>query len=72
MITIVVQAPARNNGRSTSRLFKARVEAEQRTLCASEQPFLDGARELIERGYDPGELLVMRHEGADEINYWSE
>jgi hypothetical protein len=30
----------------------------------SHQPFLDGARELLQRGYDPETILVMRHAGS--------
>jgi hypothetical protein len=33
-------------------------------LCNSRQPFLDAARRLIEQGYDPATMLVMRHAGS--------
>lgn len=32
-------------------------------ICTSKQPLLDGARELLRRGYDPATLLTSRHEG---------
>jgi hypothetical protein len=66
MITIIARRSLATNSRSTS-WFETRVEGEGATLCISHHPFLDGARELIERGYDPGELLVMHHEGADTV-----
>jgi hypothetical protein len=32
-------------------------------ICTSHQPLLDGARELLRRGFDPATLLTMRHAG---------
>jgi hypothetical protein len=34
-------------------------------LCCSRQPFVDSARVLIQSGWDPAAMLVMRHAGAD-------
>jgi hypothetical protein len=42
-----------NSGR-----FEARLEGGE-LLCVSRQPFLDGARELLARGADPDDQLVM-------------
>ncbi|WP_336486483.1 hypothetical protein [Methylobacterium nigriterrae] len=33
-------------------------------LCTVRQPFFDGARELLRRGYSPDTLLTMRHQGS--------
>jgi hypothetical protein len=33
-------------------------------VTGSKQPLVDGARELLARGFDPGMLLTMRHEGS--------
>jgi hypothetical protein len=38
-------------------------------VCTSRQPFLDGARELVRRGYDPTLLLTTRHEGKGYDNF---
>jgi hypothetical protein len=46
--------------------YRAYVEAEQEPLCVSRQPFLDGARKLLERGHDRRTMLVMRWAGAKE------
>jgi hypothetical protein len=44
------------------------AEFEGRPLCTSTQPFLDGARKLLEMGYPPESEVVMQHRGAAE---WS-
>ena len=38
-------------------------------ICISRQPFLDGARELLRRGYDPALLLTTRHVGKAYDNF---
>jgi hypothetical protein len=47
--------------------FEARLEGNARVLCVSHQPFVDAARVLVDRGYDPTEILEMRHEGSETI-----
>jgi hypothetical protein len=49
--------------------FQARLERSNEVLVKnSRQPFLDAARVLVERGYDPGVLLVMKHLGSDTVS----
>jgi hypothetical protein len=43
--------------------FEARWQ--DRILCRSRQPFLDGARALLALGLPPETVLVMRHAGSD-------
>ncbi len=47
--------------------FEARLEGNDRILCVSHQPFVDAARVLVDQGYDPTEILEMRHEGSPTI-----
>ena len=45
--------------------FSARVQSTGApVITGSKQPFADGARELLARGFDSGMLLTMRHEGS--------
>jgi hypothetical protein len=58
---IVVATPAqRGAGR-----FEARLDGHDRVLCVSQTPFFDAARELFAQGYDPNDLLMLRHGGSD-------
>jgi hypothetical protein len=44
--------------------FTARRESTGELIVAStRQPLVDGARELLSRGFDPATPLTMRHEG---------
>ena len=44
--------------------FTARLESTGDLIVAgTRQPLVDGARELLARGFDPAVLLTMRHEG---------
>jgi hypothetical protein len=36
-------------------------------VSSSRQPFVDAARVLIEKGYDPTVMLMMKHAGSDVI-----
>src|SRR5262249_47617787 len=56
-ITPASRVTATRNGR-----FHATLNGE--LLTTSRQPLLDGARELLERGYDPNTRIVMRHDGS--------
>jgi hypothetical protein len=47
--------------------FEARLEGSTRILCVSHQPFVDAARVLVDDGYDPTEILTMRHVGSETI-----
>ena len=38
-------------------------------ICQSDQPLLDGARELLKRGYDPERLLTCQHEGSAHASF---
>jgi hypothetical protein len=42
-------------------VFAAKIDG--RLICQSRTPFCTSARLLIERGYAPGAILVMRHAG---------
>lgn len=42
--------------------FEARLD--DRLICISHQPLLDGARALAAEGIDPENQIAMRHEGA--------
>jgi hypothetical protein len=45
--------------------FTARLESTGELLVANtRQPLVEGARELLARGFDPGTPLTMRHEGS--------
>lgn len=58
---IVVATPApRGAGR-----FEGRLDGHDRVLCVSRTPFFDAARELLAQGYDPNDLLMLRHAGSD-------
>jgi hypothetical protein len=44
--------------------FTGRPESTGEVIVANtRQPLVDGARELLARGFDPGTPLTMRHEG---------
>ena len=44
--------------------FAARLEStSEEIVCSSRQPLVDGARELLARGFDPATPLTMRMEG---------
>jgi hypothetical protein len=43
--------------------FLATLENTGEFVVRSHQPLVDGARELLARGFDPATLLTMRHEG---------
>jgi hypothetical protein len=48
--------------------FQAKLQHTDEVLVQnSRQPFLDGARVLVLRGYDPGALLVMKHLGSGTV-----
>jgi hypothetical protein len=57
---IIVTPTARRPGRYDARLGDGRV-----VVTASKQPFVDAARRLIDLGYEPTTVLVMRHAGSD-------
>lgn len=50
-----------------ARLWEARLNGA--LLCISRQPFYDGARELLRRGYDPETPLNLRHEGGEHDSF---
>ena len=56
-ITLTVCEGERRNG-----VFDCRIDG--RYLCSSPSPFIDGARHLLARGYDPAARVVMRHAGS--------
>jgi hypothetical protein len=43
--------------------FLATLESTGEFVVRSHQPLVDGARELLARGYEPTTPLTMRHEG---------
>jgi hypothetical protein len=56
-VRLIVKETESRRGR-----FYARLEASSRPLVISRQPFLDGARLLLEAGVDPDVRIVSRHE----------
>lgn len=44
--------------------YRATLQWDASLLCVSRVPFLDAARVLLGRGYDPQTKLIMRHEGS--------
>jgi hypothetical protein len=58
-VVIITAAPLGRPG-----YFQARFSA--RVLCAATRiPFLDGARRLLELGYEPDTIIVLRHADSD-------
>ena len=58
--------------------FIATLEHSAEFVVLSDQPLADGARLLIERGFDPDELITMRMAGHDydsfdpsPLSYWA-
>lgn len=57
--------------------FIARLDGE--FVCQSHQPIVDGARELLKRGFDPSLAMTARHDGkafdsfaAHSVGAWAE
>jgi hypothetical protein len=44
------------------------AHVDDRYLLTSPQPFLDGARALLDQGYDPGRRLLMCRAGREQID----
>ena len=59
-LKIIVTPAPRGAGR-----FEARLDGHDRVLCVSRTPFFDAARKLLAQGYDPDDLLMLRHAGSD-------
>jgi hypothetical protein len=59
---ILVITPAPKPGR-----FLGYVRDE--LIVTSRQPFLDGARALLTRGYDPATPYNMRHANSDALSF---
>jgi hypothetical protein len=58
-LIVTPEADAEKGGR-----FTGRLESTGETIATNtKQPLVDGARELLARGFDPATLLTMRHEG---------
>jgi hypothetical protein len=50
--------------------FTARLESTGGLIVTStRQPLVDGARELLARGFDPATLLTMRHDGSTHDSF---
>jgi hypothetical protein len=62
-VMITVTPTAGRRGRRG--YFDARLGGGRLLVRASRQPFLDAARHLLDLGYDPANVLVMRHAGSD-------
>ena len=58
---VITVIPDQRRGR-----YRAYIGTEPKPLCVSRQPFLDGARKLLERGHDRRTILVMRWAGAKD------
>ena len=56
---VITVIPDQRRGR-----YRAYIGSEAKPLCVSRQPFLDGARKLLERGHDRRTILAMRWAGA--------
>ena len=60
-IAVVVAPTPRRTGR-----YKARLGQTGMVLCkSSTKPFLDAARKLMDLGFDPTTILLMRHAGSE-------
>jgi hypothetical protein len=60
---VIVVSPTKSAGH-----FQAKLQHTDEVLVQnSRQPFLDAARVLVERGYDPTALLLMKHLGSDIV-----
>jgi hypothetical protein len=64
---LIVSPYQDKHGRANPNKFQASLEGETAVLCVSSQPFLDGARILLDRGLDPDAILVMQHAGSDDV-----
>lgn len=49
--------------------FTARLDSSAAILARSHQPLVDGARALLERGFDPVTPLTMRHAGKGHDSF---
>ena len=58
---ILIRVEPVGRGRFSARL----ADGGQVIVRSSRQPFLDAARRLIDLGYEPTTVLVMRHAGSD-------
>jgi hypothetical protein len=67
MLNLIVSPHRDKHGRVNPNKFRASLEGETEVLCVSSQPFLDGARILLDRGHDPEAILVMRHAGSGDV-----
>jgi len=45
---------------SAAGFYELRLENQNRILCVSRQPFLDGARKLLALGYSASDVMVLR------------
>lgn len=60
-LRLIVRPEPIEQARPTRSLrFIATLEGGEAVIVVSHQPLVDGARALIDRGYDPAELLTMR------------
>ena len=59
-VRLVVTPDLKKPGRFTARLDGT----EELIIPSSRQPLVDGARELLARGFDPVTPLTMRHQGS--------
>jgi hypothetical protein len=57
-MSVIVTISRRGNGR-----YLARVDGLE--LLVSRTPFLVAARKLLEFGYSPNDMIVMRHSGSE-------
>lgn len=64
-VTIVVR-PARRDPDHKALRFDAFMDGKH--LCQSHQPFLDGCRELLARGYSANAVAQMQHEKTGTIS----
>ncbi len=61
MIRLIL-TPAKTPGKFIARLEDNDPRMPE-TVCISDQPMVDGARELLKQGFDPSALATLRHEG---------
>jgi hypothetical protein len=63
-ITVIIAAPAFDHrGRRLPGKFDALL-GDRLLVDGTRQPFLDGARSLLELGFDPDAMVLMRHQGS--------
>jgi hypothetical protein len=57
--------------RDPDRTWRYEAHLDSERVVTSDQPVVDGARELLARGFDPADMLTARHAGSDVDSFRS-